>query len=106
MDQIEEHLAEEVRKYDHLNNPLLTEYKDTQMACNTWKDISANVGLQFDEGLWNKASRSTVALEIVNNVIAKKLLLPCTTSQCAGFNFDNQCQTSVPTQEDVCPRSP
>ena len=30
-------------------------------------------------GLWNKASRSTVASEIVNDVIAKKLLVPCTT---------------------------
>ncbi|CAB1440838.1 unnamed protein product [Pleuronectes platessa] len=35
MDQIEERLAEEIRKYDHLYNP---------MACNSWKDISANVG--------------------------------------------------------------
>ncbi|CAB1414664.1 unnamed protein product [Pleuronectes platessa] len=42
MDQIEERLAEEVRKYDHL-------YKDTQMACNSWKDTSANVGLQVAE---------------------------------------------------------
>ncbi|CAB1456983.1 unnamed protein product [Pleuronectes platessa] len=56
MDQIEERLAEEVRKYDHLYNPSLTEYKDTQMACNSWKDISANVGLQVDEctKLWRK----------------------------------------------------
>uniref|UniRef100_A0A671U1X3 HAT C-terminal dimerisation domain-containing protein n=1 Tax=Sparus aurata TaxID=8175 RepID=A0A671U1X3_SPAAU len=30
-------------------------------------------------GLWNKASRSTVASEIVNYIIAKKLLVPCTT---------------------------
>lgn len=30
-------------------------------------------------GLWNKASRSTVAAEIVDDVIAKKLLVPCTT---------------------------
>lgn len=30
-------------------------------------------------GLWNKASRSTVASEIVDNVIAKRLLVPCTT---------------------------
>ncbi|CAB1429593.1 unnamed protein product [Pleuronectes platessa] len=49
MDQIEERLAEEVRKYDHLYNPSLTEYKDMQMACNSWKDISANVSLQVDE---------------------------------------------------------
>ncbi|CAB1445461.1 unnamed protein product [Pleuronectes platessa] len=49
MDQIEERLAEEIRKYDHLYNPSLTEYKDTQMASNSLKDISANVGLQVDE---------------------------------------------------------
>lgn len=30
-------------------------------------------------GLWNKASRSTVAAEIVDDVIAKRLLVPCTT---------------------------
>ena len=30
-------------------------------------------------GLWNKASRSTVAAEIVDDLIAKKLLVPCTT---------------------------
>uniref|UniRef100_A0A3P8NPQ8 BED-type domain-containing protein n=1 Tax=Astatotilapia calliptera TaxID=8154 RepID=A0A3P8NPQ8_ASTCA len=30
-------------------------------------------------GLWNKASRSTVAAEIVDDIIAKKLLVPCTT---------------------------
>ncbi|CAB1417612.1 unnamed protein product [Pleuronectes platessa] len=56
MDQIEEPWAEEVRKYDHLYNPSLTEHKDTQMACNSWKDISANVSLQVDESkkLWRK----------------------------------------------------
>ena len=43
MDQIEE-LAEEVRKYEHLYN------------CNSWKEISANVGLQVNEctKLWRK----------------------------------------------------
>uniref|UniRef100_A0A3Q4NB36 BED-type domain-containing protein n=1 Tax=Neolamprologus brichardi TaxID=32507 RepID=A0A3Q4NB36_NEOBR len=30
-------------------------------------------------GLWNKASHSTVAAEIVEDIIAKKLLVPCTT---------------------------
>uniref|UniRef100_A0A3Q3GFB7 HAT C-terminal dimerisation domain-containing protein n=1 Tax=Labrus bergylta TaxID=56723 RepID=A0A3Q3GFB7_9LABR len=30
-------------------------------------------------GLWNKASRSTVAAETVHDVISKKLLVPCTT---------------------------
>ncbi|CAB1436256.1 unnamed protein product [Pleuronectes platessa] len=34
----------------------LAEYKDTQMAINTWKEISANVGLNVDECLkrWRK----------------------------------------------------
>ncbi|CAB1421521.1 unnamed protein product [Pleuronectes platessa] len=56
MDQIEERLAEETRKFDHLYNPSLTEYKDAQMACNSWKEKSANVGLQVDEctKLWRK----------------------------------------------------
>ena len=50
MVQIEEHLAEEIRKYDHLYNPSL------QMAYNSWKEISANVGLQVDKctKLWWK----------------------------------------------------
>uniref|UniRef100_A0A3Q2V7V7 BED-type domain-containing protein n=1 Tax=Haplochromis burtoni TaxID=8153 RepID=A0A3Q2V7V7_HAPBU len=30
-------------------------------------------------GLWNKASRSTVAAETVDGIIGKKLLVPCTT---------------------------
>lgn len=30
-------------------------------------------------GLWNKASRSTVAAETVDDIIAKKLLVPCST---------------------------
>ena len=43
MEEIEELLAEEVRKYEHLYNPLLKEYKDTQMAINSWREISLNV---------------------------------------------------------------
>ncbi|CAB1439181.1 unnamed protein product [Pleuronectes platessa] len=41
---------------DHLYNLSLTEYKDAQMACNSWKEISANVGLHVDEctKLWRK----------------------------------------------------
>ncbi|CAB1443268.1 unnamed protein product [Pleuronectes platessa] len=56
MDQIEKRLAEEIRKYDHLYNTSLTEYKDMQMACNSWKEFSDNVGLQVDEcmKLWRK----------------------------------------------------
>ena len=56
MDHVEERLAEEVRKYDHLYNPSLTAYKDAQMGCNSWKEISANVGLQVDDctKLWRR----------------------------------------------------
>ncbi|CAB1433064.1 unnamed protein product [Pleuronectes platessa] len=52
MDQIEERLAVEDRKYDHLYNPSLAEY-------NSWKDISANVGLQVDEALTCQLSLGT-----------------------------------------------
>ncbi|CAB1417880.1 unnamed protein product [Pleuronectes platessa] len=45
MDNREELLSEEVRKYEHLYNPSMSEYKDTEMASNSWKEISANVGL-------------------------------------------------------------
>ncbi|CAB1446500.1 unnamed protein product [Pleuronectes platessa] len=44
MDHIEERLAEEIRKYDHVYNPSLMEYKDAQMACNSWKEISTVCG--------------------------------------------------------------
>ena len=56
MDHVEERLAEEVRKCDHLYNMSLTEYKDTQMPCNSWKEISANIGLQVDDctKLWRR----------------------------------------------------
>ena len=56
MEQIEERLAEEVREYEHLYNPSLTEYKNTQMALNSWREISANVGVKVDEctKLWRK----------------------------------------------------
>ena len=69
MDHVEERLAEEVRKYDHLYNPLLTEYKDAQMACISWEEISANVGLQVDDctKLWRRI-RDTFASAIVHCV--------------------------------------
>ena len=43
MEKIEEPLAEEVRKYEHLYNPSLNDYKDTQMAINSWREISVNI---------------------------------------------------------------
>ncbi|CAB1426619.1 unnamed protein product [Pleuronectes platessa] len=51
MDQIEERLAEEVRKYNHLYNPSLTEYRTRRD-----QEISANFGLHADEctKLWRK----------------------------------------------------
>lgn len=37
-------------------------------------------------GLWNNASRSTVASEIMNYVIAKKLVVPCSTKWNSFYN--------------------
>ncbi|XP_068448349.1 uncharacterized protein [Clinocottus analis] len=56
MEPVEERLAEEVRKYEHLYNPSLAEFKDTQMAVNSWREISANLGMQVEEctRLWRK----------------------------------------------------
>ncbi|CAB1430261.1 unnamed protein product [Pleuronectes platessa] len=36
-----------------LYNPSLMEYKDVQMACDSWKEISANVGLKHAQPLEN-----------------------------------------------------
>ena len=56
MDNREELLSGEVRKYEHLYNPSMSEYKDTEMASNSWKEISANVGLPVEEctKLWRR----------------------------------------------------
>ncbi|CAB1440701.1 unnamed protein product [Pleuronectes platessa] len=56
MDNREELLSEEVRKYEHLYNPSMSEYKDTEMASNPWKEILANVGLPVEEctKLWRR----------------------------------------------------
>ncbi|CAB1450913.1 unnamed protein product [Pleuronectes platessa] len=48
MDNREELLSEEVRKYEHFYNPSMSEYKDTEMASNSWKEISANVAEKID----------------------------------------------------------
>jgi len=45
MDQVEEKISE-VRKYDHLYNSTLKNYKDSQMASNSWREIAHNTGLE------------------------------------------------------------
>ncbi|KAJ7986682.1 hypothetical protein DPEC_G00342430 [Dallia pectoralis] len=49
MDQVEERLIEEVRKYDHLYNSSSAHYKDCQMANNSWKEIAQSVGLDVTD---------------------------------------------------------
>ncbi|CAK6980959.1 hypothetical protein EYF80_034348 [Scomber scombrus] len=49
MDRVEERLIEEVRKYDHLYNFSSKNYKDCQMASNSWRDISRNTGVEVAE---------------------------------------------------------
>ena len=39
MNELEEVLAMEVRRYEHLYNPTLKEHKDQQMAWNSWQEI-------------------------------------------------------------------
>ncbi|CAK6979878.1 transcription factor Adf-1-like [Scomber scombrus] len=45
MDQVEERLIEEVRRYEHLYNSSSKNYKDSQMANNSWREISNNTGV-------------------------------------------------------------
>ena len=56
MNAIQELLSEEVRRYEHLYNPSMAGYKDAQMASNSWREISSNVGLAVDLCLkmWRK----------------------------------------------------
>ncbi|XP_069373540.1 uncharacterized protein [Paralichthys olivaceus] len=49
MDQLEERLIEEVRKYDHIYNTTSKNYKDCQMANNSWQEIAQNTGLEVAE---------------------------------------------------------
>ncbi|KAL7404308.1 hypothetical protein ABVT39_012875 [Epinephelus coioides] len=42
---MEERLIEEVRKYVHLYNSSSAHYKDSQMAANSWKEISQNISV-------------------------------------------------------------
>ncbi|XP_062238945.1 uncharacterized protein si:dkeyp-38g8.5 [Platichthys flesus] len=46
---IEERLVEEVRKYEHLYNPTASTYKDANITANSWREISAAVGLDVPE---------------------------------------------------------
>jgi len=48
--------------------------------------------------LWNKASRSAVATETVDDVIARKLLVPCTT-RCNSFYDALACICEIPIAE-------
>ena len=41
----EERIAEEVRKYPHLFNTSIKDYKDARMTANSWRSISAAVEL-------------------------------------------------------------
>ncbi|XP_072108227.1 uncharacterized protein [Mobula birostris] len=49
MDHIEKRLMEEVQKYVHLYDSSSPDYKDCQMASNSWKEISKNIGLDITE---------------------------------------------------------
>ncbi|CAB1431693.1 unnamed protein product [Pleuronectes platessa] len=46
---MEERLVEEVRRYENLYNPSTSAYKDAQMTVNSWKEISAAVGVDVPE---------------------------------------------------------
>ncbi|KAM4577360.1 uncharacterized protein PAE49_007169 isoform 2-T2 [Odontesthes bonariensis] len=56
MNPLEERLAEEVRRYEHLYNPSLAEYKDVQMSANSWTEISGNLDMPVPDclKLWRK----------------------------------------------------
>ncbi|XP_057688198.1 uncharacterized protein LOC130913538 [Corythoichthys intestinalis] len=49
MDQVEERIVEEVRKYNHLYNSSSKHYKDCEMANNSWREIAENTGLEVTE---------------------------------------------------------
>ncbi|XP_078138373.1 uncharacterized protein LOC139919798 [Centroberyx gerrardi] len=51
MEQIEERLAEEVRKHVYLYDPLAPNYKDHQLSVRTWREISKTIGLDTAECL-------------------------------------------------------
>lgn len=49
MEKIGERLTEEVRKHVHLYDALSPHYKDTQMASDSWREISSVVGMDVVE---------------------------------------------------------
>ena len=49
MDNLEERLAEEVRKHANLYEVSARNYKDHQMSINSWEQISQNLGLSVKE---------------------------------------------------------
>ncbi|XP_076004479.1 uncharacterized protein LOC142998387 isoform X2 [Genypterus blacodes] len=49
MDLIERRLAEEVRKYEHLYDTSSRKHQDYQVVVNSWREISAHVGLDVRE---------------------------------------------------------
>ena len=49
MDNLEERLAEEVRKHANLYEVSARNYKDHQMSINSWEQISQNLGLSVEE---------------------------------------------------------
>ena len=49
MDNLEERLAEEVRKHANLYEVSARNYKDHQMSINSWEQISQNLGLSVEK---------------------------------------------------------
>ena len=49
MNNLEERLAEEVRKHVNLYEVSARNYKDHQMSINSWEQISQNLGLSVEE---------------------------------------------------------
>ncbi|CAL8239895.1 unnamed protein product [Gadus morhua 'NCC'] len=45
MNRQQELLSEAVRQYEHLYNPSLVGYKDTQKCSNSWDEIASNMGM-------------------------------------------------------------
>lgn len=56
MNRIEERLAKEIRKHEHLYNPLMEDYKDVRVTDDSWKEIADNVDLEVVECMkkWRK----------------------------------------------------
>ena len=61
----EERLVEEIRRYENLYNPSLSTYKDSQMTANSWKEISAAIGIEVKECIkrWRRIRDKFVRLK-------------------------------------------